>query len=150
MKSKDLQTAVKNKYENGDGPAKICRDLGGVVSKRTINLWIKMIKDTGSISLSHSPGRPRTARSKTNILKAKRRLKQKKRVSTRRLAVDLNVSRRSAQRILRVDLGCFPYKKIKQPKLTDLQKNKRVKFANWVLNNYTKDDTKRWLFTDEK
>ena len=23
-------------------------------------------------------------------------------------------------------------------------------FANWVLNNYTKDDTKRWLFSDEK
>ena len=44
MKSKDLQGAVKNKYENGDGPAKIYRDLGRVVSKRIINLWIKMIK----------------------------------------------------------------------------------------------------------
>ncbi len=59
MKSKDVQTAVKNKYENGDGPAKTFRDLGAVVSLTTINLWIKMIKDTGSINLSHSPGRPR-------------------------------------------------------------------------------------------
>ena len=33
MKSKNLQKAVKIKYENGDGPAKIHRDLGGVVSK---------------------------------------------------------------------------------------------------------------------
>ena len=46
MKSKDLQKAVKTKYENGDGPAKIHRDLGGVVSKRTIKLWIKMINNT--------------------------------------------------------------------------------------------------------
>ena len=38
MKSKDLQAAVKNKYENADGPAKTYRDLGGVVSKRSINL----------------------------------------------------------------------------------------------------------------
>ena len=36
MKSKDLQVSIKNKYENGDGSVKINRDLGGVVSKRTI------------------------------------------------------------------------------------------------------------------
>ena len=71
MKSKDLQKVVKTKYENGDGPAKIHRDLGGVVSKRTINLWIKMINNTGSTELSHSSDRLRTARTKVNISKAK-------------------------------------------------------------------------------
>ncbi|CAF5182702.1 unnamed protein product [Rotaria magnacalcarata] len=60
MKSKDLQLAVKNKYENGDSPTKIYRDLAGVVSLRTIKLWVKMLNQTGSIDLSHSPGRPRT------------------------------------------------------------------------------------------
>jgi transposase len=150
MKSKDIQTAVKNKYENGDGPTKIYRDLGGIVSLRTIKLWIQMINNTGSIKLLSLPGRPRTVRTKANISKIKYRLGRKKRVSTRRLAAEMNISRRSAQRILREDLGCLPYKKIKQPKLTDLQKQKRAKFANWVLNNYNKDDTKRWLFTDEK
>ena len=35
MKCKDLQLAVKNKYENGDGPTKIYRDLAGVASLRT-------------------------------------------------------------------------------------------------------------------
>ena len=150
MKSKDLQTAVKNKYDNGDGPTKIYRDLGGVVSLRTIKSWIQMINHNGSINLSYSPGRPRTARTKANVLKVKHRLQQKKRVSTRRLAAEMSISATSARRILREDLGCFPYKKIKQPKLTDLHKRKRVKFANWVLNNYTKEDTKKWLFTDEK
>ena len=37
MKSKDLQKVVKIKYENGNEPAKIHCDLGGVLSKRTIN-----------------------------------------------------------------------------------------------------------------
>jgi len=38
----------------------------------------------------------------------------------RRLAAEMNISATSARRILREDLDCFPYKKIKQPKLTDL------------------------------
>ena len=62
----------------------------------------------------------------------------------------LAISETSAQRILQKDLDYFPYKKIKQPKLIDLQKKKRVKFVNWVLNHYTRDDTRRWLFYDEK
>ncbi|CAF4173418.1 unnamed protein product, partial [Rotaria magnacalcarata] len=73
-----------------------------------------------------------------------------KRVSTRRLAAEMNISKSSIHRILRKDLGCFPYKKIKQPKLTDVQKKKRVKFANWVLNSYTNSDITRWLFSDEE
>ena len=150
MKSKDLQTAVKHKFENGDGPAKIFRDLGGVFSKRTIPLWIKMIKGTGSVNLLKPPGRPRTIRTKTNIKKAKLRLAQKKRTSTRELAAEMCISRTSTRRILRKDLGYFPYTKIKQPKLTDLQKKKRVQLANWILNYYTKDNIERWLLSDEK
>ena len=34
--------------------------------------------------------------------------------------------------------------------MTDLQKKKTVKFAEWILNYYTKEDAKKWLFTDEK
>ena len=83
-----------------------------------------MVKSTGSNNLSHSPERPRTVHIEANVSKAKRRLKQKKRVSTRRLAAEMNISRTSAQRILRKDLRLFPYKRIKQPKLTDLQKKK--------------------------
>ena len=55
---------------------------GGVMLKRIINLWIKMIKSTCSIDLSHSPGRPCTVRAEANISKAKWRRKQKKHVST--------------------------------------------------------------------
>ncbi|CAF1212118.1 unnamed protein product [Rotaria magnacalcarata] len=148
MKSKDMQKVVKTKFENSDGPTKIYRDLAGVVSLQTIKSWIKKVRNTGSIELSSPPGRPRTTRTKANILKAKQRLDQK-RVSTRRSAAEMNISKSSIHRILRKDLGCFPDKKIKQPKLTMFEK-RTVKFSNWVLNNYTKSDITRWLFSDEK
>ena len=150
MKSKDLQVAVKNKCENGDGLAKIYLDMGGVVSKRTINLWIKVIKGIGSINLSYSPGRPCTVRTEANISMAKWRLRQKKSVSTRRLATEMNILRTNAKCILRKDLRLFSYKRIIQLKLTDFQKKKRIKFAKWVLNNYTKEDINRWFFSDKK
>ena len=38
MKSKDLQTGTKNKYENGGGRTTIHRDSGGGVPKQTITL----------------------------------------------------------------------------------------------------------------
>ena len=150
MKSKDIQKVVKTKYENGDGLEKIYLDLAAAVSLPTIILSIKMMNTTDSITLSSSPGCPRTVSIKAVIVKVKNRLNQKKQVSTRKLAKEMNTSRRSIQRILREGLDCKMYKKTIQPKLTNLQKNKRAKFANSVLNNYSKEDTKKWLFTDEK
>ena len=36
MKSKDLQKVVLSKYQNGDNPTKIYRDLNGGIGLRTI------------------------------------------------------------------------------------------------------------------
>ena len=145
MKSKDLKNVVKIRYENGDGPTKMYHDLVAVVSLQIIKLWIKMIHNTGSINLSSPLGCPRTTRTKANILKAKNRLEQK-RISTRIFAAKINISKSSVHRILLEDLGCFPYKKTKQARGTNRHKEKRVKFSNCVLNNYTKDDTKKLAF----
>ncbi|CAM4772912.1 unnamed protein product [Rotaria magnacalcarata] len=122
MKSTDIQKIVETKYENGDDPTKIFRDLAGAVSLPTIKLWIKMINTTGSITLSSPPDCPRTIRTNAAIVKVKNCLSQKKRASTQKLAKDMKISRTSVQRILGEDLGCKPYKKTKQPKLTNLQK----------------------------
>ena len=43
-------------------------------------------------------------------------------MSTPKLTKEMNTPRRSIQRILRESLGCKPYKKTIQPKLTNLQK----------------------------
>ncbi|CAF2142729.1 unnamed protein product, partial [Rotaria magnacalcarata] len=64
-----------------------------------------MINTTGSITLSSPPGCPRTIRTNAAIVKVKNRLNQKKRVSTRKSAKDMKISRTSVERILREDLG---------------------------------------------
>ena len=89
-----------------------------------------MIPETGSIELSTSPGRSRTIRTKAkaSIKKVKHRLNQKKKVASRKLAVELNISRTSVRRILKNDLLLRPYKKIVEPLLTDEHKEKRKNF----------------------
>ena len=150
MKSKDIQKIVSSKYEKGEGPTKIFRDLNGAVGLRTLKRWCIMLRDTGSIELSSSPGRPRIVRTKGTITKVKNRLQQNKPISTRKLPKEFNISRRSIQRILRNDLGLFAYKKIREPKLTDEHKDKRKKFANWIRTNFRKEETMKILFSDEK
>jgi hypothetical protein len=51
MKSKDLQQVVFCKYEDGDGPTKIFRDLNGSLGLAIIKRWCEMIRDIGSTQL---------------------------------------------------------------------------------------------------
>jgi transposase len=150
MKSKDLQKLVFSKQQNGEGLAKICRDLDVLIGYRTIRRWCKMISETGSINLSSSTGRVRTARSKAAIRKGKSHVKREKPLSARRIALELEISERSVRRILRDDLHLKPYEKIVEPLITDAHRAKRVKFANWVRINLREEDTMRILFSDEK
>ena len=110
-----------------------------------------MVRETRTINLSHSLGRLRIIRTKGMIQKVRKRMKGKrKRVSIRKLASELDISNGSVVRILKQDLGYRSYKKRVQPALTDFQKSKRMKFANWVRHNFRKEDTLRILFSDEK
>ena len=77
-------------------------------------------------------------------------MKRKKRVSVRKLAGELDISNGSLVRISKQDLGYRSYKKRVQPALTDFEKSKRMKFANWLRQNFRKEDTLRILFSDEK
>ena len=128
MKSKDLQKLVLSKYEKGEGPSQIFRNLNGALCLRTVKRWCKMIRETGSIELSTSPGRSRTIRTKESIKKVKHRLNRKKNVTSRKLAVELNISRTSVRRILKSDLLLRPYKKIVEPLLTDKHREKKKIF----------------------
>ena len=150
MKSKDLQKLVLSKYEKGGGPSDIFQHLNGALCLRTVKRWCKMIRETGSIELSTSPGRARTIRTKESLQKVKNRLNRKKKVTSRKLAVELNISRTSVRRILKEDLHLRSYKKIVEPLLTDEHKEKRKKFSNWERTHFRKEDTMKILFSDEK
>jgi predicted HTH transcriptional regulator len=109
MKIKDLQKLVLPKYENGDSATKTFHDLLGVISRKTSFNRCKMIHETGSIGTCTSPGRRQTIRTKETMQKVKNRLKRKKRVSSRKLAQELDISRTSVHRVLAKGLRLRPY-----------------------------------------
>ena len=111
MKDEDLQKLVLSKYEKGEPSTKVFEDLNGFVSSRTIRRWCKMVRETGTINLNHSLGRPRIITTKGMIQKLRKRMKRKKRVSVRKLAGELDISNGSVVRILKQDLGYRSYKK---------------------------------------
>ena len=78
MKGEDLQKLVLYKYEKGEPLTKIFQDFNGFVSSRTIRRWCKMVRETGTINLSHSLDRSRIIRTKEMIQKVKKRMKCKK------------------------------------------------------------------------
>lgn len=86
MKSKDLQNIVLSKYNSGDYPQKIFRDLNGGIALSTVQRWCKMIDKYGGISLMKPPGHTRTVRTKSAIQKGKQRVKRKQKVSEKILA----------------------------------------------------------------
>ena len=129
MKSKDLQNVVALKHQNGDNPTNVFRDLNGVIGLTTIKRWYKIIDETGSINLSVSSGRPRTARNNANIKKVKQKL-QRKKASTRKVTLELNISHKSAHKILRNDFGCRSYKHVIETTFAEKYKEERKKFAN--------------------
>jgi len=111
MKSKDLQSIVLSKYQKGDTPTEIHRDLNGGIGLSTIKRWCQMIRRSGSLQLTGTRGGPRIVRTKENIQKVKNRLRRKKQVSARKLAMELGISKSSVWRMLKEDLGLKPYKK---------------------------------------
>ena len=149
MKSKDLQNVVALKHQNGDNPTNDFRDLNGVIGLTTVKRWYKMIDETGSINLSVSSGRPRTARTNGNIKKVKQKL-QRKKVSTRKATLELDISHKGAHKILRNDFGCRSYTHVIEPTLAQKHKEERKKFANWIPTNFRKRETLKILFCDEK
>ena len=74
-------------------------------------------------------------------------MKRKKRVS---IAGELEISNGSLVRIFKQDLRYRSYKKTVQLALKDFEKSKRMKFANWLRQNFRKEDTLTILFSDEK
>lgn len=150
MKNKDIQALVLSKYKKGDSLVKIFDDLNGSVCYGTIQRWCQKIRKTGSIDLHHPSGRKRSARSKNIINKVKSKLKGKKNKSIRILGTELSISHESVRTILKEDLQLYPYKIRIEPRLTDEQQRKRMKFANWIRHKFKKNQTLKILFSDEK
>ena len=93
MKSIGLQKLVPSKYETGQTPKKIFQDLNGAIS---YSRWCKMIWETGAIDLSKPSTCHQTVHTKAPTQKNKRKSKGSKRISCRKLVLEVDMSFSSA------------------------------------------------------
>ena len=141
MKSKDLQNRVLSKYKEGRSCTKMHEYLHGSMGLSTIEKWCKIIRNTGWIILFKPTGHPGTVRIEANIRMVRHWHDQLRVFLCRKIALDLRISRTSAQRILKDNLKLKSYKKKIQSKLSDNRKAKRLKFANWIRSIFPEEDT---------
>ena len=87
------------------------RYLNGALRLRTVKRSCKIICEIGSIELSTSLCHSPIIRTKQSIKKVKDRLSQKKKVPSRKLAAQLNISRTSIHRMLKNNLLLRPIRK---------------------------------------
>jgi hypothetical protein len=125
MKSKDLPKIVFSKYEYGDGPTTVFRNLNGSLRLNTTKRCCKIICNPNSIQLSTSLADSSFSLTSKIIQKIKHRLVQNKVVSVWSLAKQYGMVKSSVHRILKEDLKLHAYKTIIKPKFTAEHKHKR-------------------------
>ena len=126
MEAKRL--VVKTLWEQGHNGAQIFKLVGkNEIGIRFINRTIARLRDTGSVKDRSRCGRPRSARTKNRIKVVREKIRRISRRSAGKLALETNTSKRSMRRILNIDLGLKPYRRVKRHGLTTEQKEERVK-----------------------
>ena len=108
MKSKDLQKLVLSKYEAEQTPKKVFEDLNDAMSYPSVKRWCKMIRETGAVDSSKPSACYRTVHTKAPVQKIKRKPKGGKRISCRKLVLEMDMSFSSAYRTLRKELQMKP------------------------------------------
>lgn len=151
FKTSEFRPAIIRLHENGKSMNKIAKDLG--ISRCAVQNAVKRFEETGSNEDRPGRGRKKSARSKKNIQRARRMIKQNpttKANSTRKLAKKLGVDQRQAWEILREDLGLKPWKYQKRQKLNAQAKQKRLDRCQAMLTRFSRRRHRQIIFSDEK
>ena len=100
--------------------------------KQTIYRLCQQFETNGSV-LEKKRLCPASVRTPANFEAVHMALTRSPSKSTRRASAELGISRRSLQRILHSDLHLFPYKMTVLHKLTTIDKERRLQFALWAM-----------------
>lgn len=142
---------VKKYFEQGLSGAQIFKILGKIgIGQRFIYRTINRLRDTGGVKDRHRSGRPRSARTKNRIKAIREKIRRNGRRSTRKLASEVGTSRTSIRRILSIDLGMKPYRRVKRHGLTTKNKEERVKRSKMLLKRLGRKLVEKVIFSDEK
>lgn len=148
---------VRSYYENGCSPAAAARKARSKYGKHlslglnTVKRLVQKFEATGSVEDKKAPGPPVTVRTEENIGRVQESVNQNPRTSTRRRAQELEISRRSLQRVLKKELHVHPYKISTVQKLQPSDPQTRYKFAQRMMGLQAENDGffDNIIFSDE-
>ena len=104
-----------------------------VPTRRTLERWVREFRE--GLRPGQAPPRTQPPRVPRAVLQAVRRaIRRNPRLSTRVLARRTGASRTTVRRVLRCQLGLFPYKLQLTQRLKRGDKAKRQRFARWLLD----------------
>jgi hypothetical protein len=132
-----VQRAFRTKFVNHTVPSRSC--ITNIAKRFNINSQLFKTIPTC-----------RTKRVKTTTLikGVKNLIIEDKTLSIRKIAKFIPASHETVRSVLRKDLKMKPYKNIKTFKLLKLDKEKRLKFANWVINK--RINLQKWLICSDE
>ncbi len=125
MESKSLKEVIKRyKRKYSDEPP----------TKRTIYQVYLKFKNTGTThNQNAASGQPKMARSEAHITSVREAISDDPKTSIRMLSAQLNVPKSTIHRIVKLDLGLYPYKLQIKQSLIDYDCARRLEFAHWML-----------------
>lgn len=104
-------------------------------NRKSVMVWVKNFRATGSALKRKPPGRSRSVRTPTNVLAVKESILQSPSRSARRHASALRLSDRTVRRILHLDLKFHPYKMMVVQELHEHDYQTRVSCCEDILRN---------------
>jgi transposase len=145
------RAAIILHYQDGKSNSQIVKllkksNVNFMLVKRTIERFLQ----TGSTEKRKCPARPRPKRTPAMLKALKARIRRNPRRCQKKLALQMNVSRCTIQRALKMDLKLKALKRSTCHMLTIPQKVARVKKCRALLKRYGEKKVKSILFSDEK
>ncbi|CAF3817476.1 unnamed protein product [Rotaria sp. Silwood1] len=101
-----------------------------VPTRQAVYLLVKMFEETGSVEDASRSGRPTTGKTEENIQLVSQTFLLNPHISQRCAALELNISRTSLQRLMKV-LNLKPYKPRLLQALNEDDPDRRLKFCEW-------------------
>ncbi len=140
---------ILSAFRAGKSPAIISKLFSGIVSKVTVYRSIKAFKETGKTSRKVQV-RNKPVRTKPMKKRIREKLRTNPTRSIRQMAKEEAVSTTSMWRLVRKDLGMFPFKKRTRQVLSEATKKKRLLRGKEILQHLRQDRSPPVLWTDEK
>ena len=138
-------------FQSGHTQSDILKILKMPLGRRMfVYRTIKRFKETGSTGDRVRSGRPKSIVTKKVAKAVREQIQRNPRLSVRKMASVMKISRGSLQRVVRNELGMRSFKRKKAHFLTRQVREKRVVRSKGLLSRHAVSRLEKFLFTDEK